>query len=203
LGALGTVADFVLTLFLLFFFVRDGAAMLNVGRRLIPMRAAQRDELFQHLDAVTRAVVIGTGLTALIQGTLVGIAFAIVRLPSPVVFGVIAALLALLPIGGTGLVWVPAAIVLAVQGKWWQAIFMMIWGALLVSLVDNFVRPLLISGRAPVATLTVFIGVLGGVATFGMIGLFLGPVTLALVIALLRFAVTVRRRKEGEEVALS
>lgn len=203
LGALGTVADFALTLFLLFFFVRDGATMLDVGRRLIPMRPKQRDELFQHLDAVTRAVVFGTGLTALMQGTLVGIAFAIVGLPSPVVFGVIAALLALLPVGGTGVVWVPAAIVLALQSHWWQAIFLVVWGALLVSLIDNLVRPLLISGRAPVATLTVFIGVLGGVANFGMIGLFLGPVILALVIALLRFAVTMRRRKEGEDVSFS
>jgi predicted PurR-regulated permease PerM len=100
-------------------------------------------------------------------------------------------------------VWVPAAIVLALQHHWWQAIFMIVWGALLVSLVDNLVRPLLISGRAPVATLTVFIGVLGGVATFGMIGLFLGPVMLALVIALLRFAVKVRLRKEGQDAALS
>jgi len=203
LGALGTVADFALTLFLLFFFIRDGATMLDVGRRLIPMQREQRDELFSHLDAVTRAVVIGTGLTALLQGTMVGIAFAIVSLPSPVVFGVVSALLALLPIGGTAFVWVPASIMLAAQGHWWQAIFMFAWGALLVSLIDNLVRPLLISGRAPVATLTVFIGVLGGVATFGMIGLFLGPVVLALVIALLRFAVTLRRRKEGEEVALS
>jgi predicted PurR-regulated permease PerM len=89
-----------------------------------------------------------------------------------------------------------------VQGHWWQAIFMIAWGVLLVSLIDNLVRPLLISGRAPVATLTVFIGVLGGVAAFGMIGLFLGPVMLALVIALLRFAVALRRRKEGEDVAV-
>ena len=94
-------------------------------------------------------MVYGTGLTALIQGTLVGIAFLIVGLPSPLVFGVIAALAALLPFGGTALVWIPAAIVLAAQGRWGATIFMVIWGALLVSLVDNVVRPMLVSGRAP------------------------------------------------------
>ena len=112
---------------------------------------------------MTRALVYGTGLTALIQGTLVGISFLIVGLPSALVFGVIAALAALLPFGGTALVWVPAAIVLAAQGRWGATIFMVMWGALLVSLVDNVVRPMLVSGRAPVSTLTVFIGVLGGI----------------------------------------
>ena len=95
-------------------------------------------------------MVYGTGLTALIQGALVGIAFLSSGLPSPLVFGVIAALTALLPFGGTALVWVPAAIVLAAQGRMGRAIFMVMWGALLVSLVDNVVRPMLVSGRADV-----------------------------------------------------
>jgi predicted PurR-regulated permease PerM len=90
-------------------------------------------------------------------------------------------------------VWVPAALVLALQGRWGATIFMVIWGGLLVSLVDNVVRPMLVSGRAAVGTLTVFIGVLGGVAAFGAIGLFLGPVVLALIIALIRFALELRR----------
>jgi predicted PurR-regulated permease PerM len=137
---------------------------------------------------VTRAVVLGTLLTALLQGTLVGIGFAIVDLPSPVVFGVVAAIVALLPIGGTALVWVPATIVLAVQGRYGSALFMLLWGALLVGLVDNFLKPLLISGRAEVPTLAAFLGVLGGLAAFGPIGMFLGPVILALAIALVRWA---------------
>jgi predicted PurR-regulated permease PerM len=99
----------------------------------------------------------------------------------------------LLPFGGTALVWIPAVIVLAVQGRYGAAVFMLIWGGLLVSLVDNVVRPMLVSGRAQVGTLTVFIGVLGGLAAFGAIGLFLGPVTLALIIALIRFVLEIRR----------
>jgi predicted PurR-regulated permease PerM len=134
-------------------------------------------------------MVYGTGLTALIQGILVGIAFFILGLASPVVFGVIAALASLLPVGGTALVWVPAVIVLGAQGRWGAMIFLFIWGVLLVSLVDNVVRPMLVSGRAAVGTLTVFIGVLGGIAAFGAIGLFLGPVVLALI----RFMLEMRR----------
>jgi predicted PurR-regulated permease PerM len=199
LGAVGTVFGFVLMVFLLFFIIRDGAGMWRTVRDLIPMTRQQKDKLFDHLAAVTRALVYGTGLTALIQGTLVGISFLIVGLPSALVFGVIAALAALLPFGGTALVWIPAAIALAAQGRWGATIFMVLWGALLVSLVDNVVRPMLVSGRAPVSTLTVFVGVLGGISAFGAIGLFLGPVVLALIIALLQFAVEQRRAEPGQQ----
>jgi predicted PurR-regulated permease PerM len=199
LGAFGAVFGFVLMVFMLFFFIRDGGEMVNTLRELIPMSRQQKKKLFDHLAAVTRALVYGTGMTALIQGTLVGISFLIVGLPSALVFGVIAALAALLPFGGTALVWIPAAIVLAAQGRWGAAAFMVIWGALLVSLVDNIVRPMLVSGRAPVGTLTVFIGVLGGIAAFGAIGLFLGPVVLALIIALLQFALELRRADETKK----
>lgn len=193
LGAIGTVIGFALMLFVLFFFLRDGVKMWNILRELIPMAETSKQRLFDHLAAVTRAVVYGSGLTALIQGALVGIAFAIVGLPSPVVFAVITALAALLPFAGSGLVWLPATIVLAVQQRWGAALFMLLWGALLVSLVDNFVRPWLVSGRAEVGTLTVFIGVLGGIAAFGTIGLIVGPVILALILALLQFTLEVRR----------
>lgn len=193
MGAVGTVVGFILMVFMLFFFIRDGAEMVATLRELIPMSRAYKERLFDHLAGVTRAMVYGAGLTALIQGALVGLAFLFVGLASPVVFGVIAALAALLPVGGSALIWAPALIVLAAQGRWGAAIFMLIWGTLLVSLVDNVVRPMLVSGRAAVGTLTVFIGVLGGLAAFGAIGLFLGPVVLALIIALVRFMLEIRR----------
>lgn len=193
LGAVGTVVGFVLMVFMLFFFIRDGEQFVASAWQLIPMSRPYKAKLFDHLAGVTRAMVYGTGLTALIQGALVGIAFLIVGLSSPVVFAVLAALAALLPVGGSALVWAPAAIVLAAQGRWGATVFMVIWGALLVSLVDNVVRPMLVSGRAEVGTLTVFIGVLGGIAAFGAIGLFLGPLVLALIIALVRFRLEIQR----------
>jgi predicted PurR-regulated permease PerM len=196
LGAIGTAAGLCLTVFFMFFFIRDGAHMMRTTRELIPMRNDKRDALYEHLAAVTRAVVFGTGLTALIQGALVGIAFLIVRLPSPLVFGVLAALLALLPFGGTAIVWLPAVLILAAQDRWAAAIFMLVWGALLVSMIDNFLKPLLISGRAEVATLTVFIGVLGGIAAFGAMGLFMGPVVLALAVALIQFVLDAKHERE-------
>jgi predicted PurR-regulated permease PerM len=187
LGALGTVVGFALMMFILFFVIRDGRRIADTARELIPFEERDKSRLFNHLAAVTRALVYGTGVTALVQGVLVGIAFAIVGLPSPVVFGVIAALAALVPMAGTPVVWVPAAIVLAAQGRWGAAIFMAIAGGFIVT-IDNFLRPWLVSGRAQIGALTVFIGVLGGVSAFGPIGVFLGPLVLALAIALIRFA---------------
>jgi predicted PurR-regulated permease PerM len=105
---------------------------------------------------------------------------------------VIAALAALVPLAGTPLVWVPAVIVLAVQGRWGAALFMGLWGGFVVT-IDNFLRPWLVSGRAQVDALTVFIGVLGGVSAFGPIGVLLGPLVLALAIALVRFTLETRQ----------
>jgi predicted PurR-regulated permease PerM len=190
-GALGTVIGFVLMIFILFFAIRDGRSLFADLRALVPMSETERSRLFAHLGSVLRAMVYGTGVTALVQGALVAIAFAIVGLPSPVVFGVLAALFALIPMMGTPIVWVPAAIMLAADGRTGAAIFMAVWGVG-VTVLDNFLRPLLVSGRAQVGTLTVFMGVLGGVSAFGPIGIFLGPLVLALVIALFRFVLEMR-----------
>lgn len=188
LGALGAFVGLTLMLFILYFFFRDGREIAQRSLALVPLTDEHRAILIGHLSQVTRAVVYGSVLTALLQGALVGVAFAITGLPSPVVFGVIAAVASLVPVVGTGVVVVPAAIVLAAQGRWGMAVFMAVWGVVVVGLADNFVRPLFISGRAEISTLPVFIGVLGGLAAFGPIGLFLGPVVIALALALVRFA---------------
>ncbi|MDP1996666.1 MAG: AI-2E family transporter [Gallionella sp.] len=186
LSALGTVVHFLMMLFLLFFLLRDGRQMLDRAVRLVPMEPQRKRELLKLVGDTTRAVVYGEVLTALFQGALVGIGFAIAGLSSAVVFGVLAAAFALLPVGGTAIVWVPTAIFLAATSQWNGAIFMLIWGTG-VSVSDNLVRPLLISRHAPVSTLTVFIGVIGGVSAFGMIGVIIGPVLLTVIAALLRF----------------
>ena len=187
MSALGTVVSFVVMLFVLFFVLRDGPALAQQVVRMLPIEQRRRTLLWQHLSDVTRAVFLGIGLTALAQGALLGVGFWIAGLPSPLVFGVLGVILALIPMIGPALLWVPAAIWLAIQGHHGHAIFMALWGAVVVSLVDNLLRPLLISGRAEVPTLAVFVGVMGGLAAFGFIGLFVGPIVLGLLVALFRF----------------
>jgi len=186
LGALGTLVGFFFMLFLLFFFLRDGETMFARLKRLIPVPEDHREQLFNHLASVTRGVFYGIGLTAIVQGVLVGIGFAIAGLPSPVVFGVLAAVLALLPAGGAAIVWIPATLYLFVAGHWKMGVFMLIWGVI-TSTSDNFLRPILVSRYAPVSAFTVFVGVVGGIAAFGTIGIVVGPVFLALVAAILQY----------------
>jgi predicted PurR-regulated permease PerM len=192
LGALGTVLNFTVMLFLLFFFIRDGRGMARAAISIVPLEPLRRDELRDRLGAVTRAVVLGTVVTAAVQGMLLAIGFAVVGLTGPVVFGVIAAVLSVVPFGGTALVWVPAVGLLLFQGRYGAAIVLAVIG-FVVSSVDNFLKPLLISGRAVVPTLAVFIGVLGGLIAFGVIGMFLGPVVIALALALVNFTRDSRR----------
>ncbi len=187
LGAVGAVVGLLLMLFILYFFFRDGDEMALRMLRLVPLEDSRKGRLVAHLSAVMKAVVFGALATALVQGGLVGIAFWIAGLPSPVVFGFLTSLAALLPVAGTALVWAPATIALYAQGRPGWALFMLLWGAVLVGSADNFLRPRLISGRAQISTLPVFFGVMGGLAAFGPIGLFVGPLVIALALALIGF----------------
>jgi len=188
LGALGMVVGLCLMLFLLYFFFRDGDQFAARIVRLIPVEEQRKKRLMDYLASVTRAVVLGSVLTALAQGAMIGLGFWIAGLSSPVVFGVLAAVCALLPVGGTAFVWIPGALVLGAEGRWGWGVGLAVWGALVVGSADNVLKPLLISGRAQITTLPVFFGVIGGLSAFGVIGMFLGPVVIALALALLRFA---------------
>ncbi len=188
LGAVGTVLSFTVMFFLLFFLLRDGARMVLTGSALVPMSANRKQMLLTRIEAVTRAVVLGTVLTAMVQGALVGIGFALSGLPAPVVFGVAGAILSVVPFGGTALVWIPGAIALFVKGDIAWGIFLTAWGGILVSTADNFLKPLFISGRAEVPTLAVFIGVIGGLSAFGLVGMFLGPIVISLALTIVKFA---------------
>jgi predicted PurR-regulated permease PerM len=187
LNTAGMVLRFFLMLFILFFMLRDGALWFERVSRLLPLATGKREALFTRLGKVLRAVVYGCGLTALVQGALVCIGFAIAGLSGPIVFGVLASVMALLPFGGAALIWAPAVVYLLATGSIGWAIFMLVWGGV-VSVSDNFIRPVIISRYTPVPTLLVFLGVIGGVAAFGLLGFVVGPVILVLAIELLRYA---------------
>ena len=198
-GALGFIGKFAITLFILFFLLRDGRGMATRLVRLIPMPEARKVLLVRDLTSVTRAVVLGTLLTSALQGTAVALGFLFAGLPSVVFFGVLAALVSLVPLVGTALVWVPGALWLFSQDHNGAAAFLLVWGVLVVSSIDNFVKPLIISGQASVPTLLVFLGVLGGLSGFGVVGLFWGPVLLSVCVGLLRFADDVQSGEHDKE----
>jgi predicted PurR-regulated permease PerM len=186
LGVFGTLVGFFMMLFMLFFFLQDGRAMWVAVTRLIPVEPARRTQLMKYLADVTRAVVFGSAVTALVQGIIVGIGFDIVGIPSPVVFAVIATIAAFLP-AGAAIVLIPAILYLAATGRWGAAIFLTCWTAVLW-IVENVLRPLLTAHHAEVSTLAIFVGAIGGASAFGILGLIVGPVLLSFVVALVRFA---------------
>ncbi|HET9391398.1 MAG TPA: AI-2E family transporter [Steroidobacteraceae bacterium] len=186
LGVMGSLVGFFMMLFLLFFLLRDGRGILARLTGFIPMEARPRGQLLAYLGAVTRAVVFGSVATAVAQGVCVGIGFALVGLPSPLVFAVLATIAAFLP-AGSAIVLVPAVLYLVFAGRWGAAIVMLAWSAG-VAVIDNVLRPFLTSRQAEVSTLAVFVGAIGGASAFGILGLVIGPVLLGFITALLQFA---------------
>jgi predicted PurR-regulated permease PerM/uncharacterized protein YndB with AHSA1/START domain len=173
-----TLGDLFAMLFALFFMLRDGEAMARAVRDLLPLTDADRDRLLRDTRDLVVASVGASMVVAATQGTIGAIAFWLLGLGAPVFWGVVMAFCALLPVVGAALVWVPAGLGLLVSGEIGRGVAMLLVGALGISMADNVLRPLLLSGRASVSGLVVFFGLLGGVAAFGFVGLVIGPIIL-------------------------
>ena len=190
LGVLGDIGRNALklgfTLFTVFFCYRDGDNFVRQVRQVLGRFLGSSGGAY--LGAVgdtARAVVNGLVLTALAQGTLAGIGYAVAGVQAPVLFGIVTALLALVPFG-TPLVWGGVGVGLLWHGEIWGGIGVLLWGALVVSTVDNFIRPWVISSATRIPFVIVLFGVIGGLAAFGLVGLFVGPVVLAVLLAVWR-----------------
>lgn len=178
--------DLFLLLFALFFMFRDGESIVRVVRHLLPFDASvQEDMLQKSRDLIFASVAVGL-IIASVQGALGGIAFALVRLPTPFFWGVLIAFLSLVPVVGSALVWVPAAVWLALTGHWWQGILLAAICGGVAGTTDNILRPLLLHNRAQLNALLLFISVLGGIAVFGMLGIVAGPTIVAAAVGIFR-----------------
>ncbi len=186
LGVFDAMLTVLLVIFLLFFLFRDGQRMAAATLDLLPTDADGRSRMSRSLQSMLAAIFRGSLLCALVQGLLGAIGWWIAGLPSPVLAGVVMAIVSLLPVGGTALVWVPGAVWAWSTGHHTSAIFLFLWGFLVTALlVDAVLRPMLVQGADELTTLIVFLGVFGGLAAFGLLGIFIGPVALAIAVALL------------------
>jgi predicted PurR-regulated permease PerM len=184
-GLATNVLKFALTVLSLFFFYLDGEGLGAQLGRLARIMFPSAPRMLDHVGSVVRAVVFGLIGTALVQGVVAGIGFALFSVPSPIALGAITFVGSFIPAGPT-LIWLGAAAWLLVGGSPGAALGMALYGFLFISSIDNVLRPLLISGgEVPIHFLIVFFGVLGGLASFGMLGLFLGPVLLSVTFALI------------------
>lgn len=177
--------NFVVALFTLFFLLRDGADFLQRLQRLLPMDQEHQERLLKNVVDAVVAVVHGSIVVATVQGLLAGLAYWATGVPFSVLWGVATAFCALLPVGGSALVSIPAAIYLFLQGENVRAIILLVWCLGFVGMVDNILKPLLIGNRLGLPVLLLFFGILGGISLFGAVGIILGPALFALLRALL------------------
>lgn len=184
-ASLGAVVQLFLTLFILFYLLRDRDAALAALRRMMPLNDDETDWLFARVAATVYASVYGHVIVALVQGALGGLMFWWLGLPAPLLWGVAMAIAAMVPVLGPFAIWGPAAVFLLADGNWVKALILTVWGILVVGLIDNILYPALVGDKLRLHTAPVFLSILGGLALFGASGLILGPVVLSVTLALL------------------
>ncbi|MCC2690011.1 MAG: family transporter [Rhizobiaceae bacterium] len=179
--------DFIVSmgvmLYLLFFLFRDGSSLTQRIRSAVPLRAGQRDALLEKFAVVVRAIVKGTVLVAALQGALGGLIFWLMAIPAPVLWGVMMGFMSLLPAIGSSLVWLPVALYLIATGSVTKGLVLIAFGTLVISLVDNLLRPALVGKSTRIPDYLVLITTLGGLSLFGLNGFVIGPAIAAMFIA--------------------
>ena len=175
----------MVTLFSLFFLFRDGHHLKQQLIRLMPLEPAMAKRLFGDVGQSVVANFYGIGAVALSQGSLTGLIFFLLGLPSPLLWAAAAALFSMIPLLGPAIIWAPAALVLGLNGYWGKAAILAAFGVGVIGLADNFIRPYVISGRVNLHPLLIFVSLLGGAQAFGFLGLFIGPAALSLVMTIL------------------
>ncbi len=179
------VMHFLLMVFILFYFLRDGAKMVDYIKHLSPLRTRQEDYIIDSLKRVARGVLMGCLLVAVLQGVAGGVGLAIVGIPA-FFWGAMMALSSLIPVLGTGLVWVPAVVYLFLSGDWKMAIFLSLWCGIFVVGIDTILRPIFMREASRVSTFYILLAILGGIYSFGMLGIFYGPLILSFVMVMLQ-----------------
>jgi len=179
-GFLGTLGDLIAMLFALFFMLRDGDAIVRYVRDRLPFTDQESEKLLRETRDLVVASVGAAIVVAIAQGVLGALAFRIVGISAPAFWGVVMGFASLLPVVGATLVWVPAGIGLVLSGEVWRGVLLLLMGTFGISMADNILRPLLLTGRTSISGFIIFFGLLGGAAAFGFIGLVIGPIILVI-----------------------
>ena len=183
-------------IFTMYYLFRDGEQILDALSDALPLTRSQSEAVFERAREVINASVFGVVTIAVLQGMLGGLAFWVLGLPSPVLWAVVMTFICMIPVARSFLVWLPASVYLVMTGHWPKAVILFLWGILVISTIDNFLRPKLIKGRTKLHELFVFFAVIGGLRVFGVLGIVLGPVVLAITLALLDIFRETNREEE-------
>jgi len=184
-GLAGFAFRFVLLLVATYYFFKDGEKVMGELRKLSPMDKNREEKIIRKFTDITRATMLGTFSSAAIQGVLGGLAFLLIGMPSPLLWGVVMAFMSLVPVLGAFTVWIPAALYLIAIDSYGKAVFILIYGLLTVTLADNVFKPLIIRGGSKIHPVVIFFSILGGLAYFGFSGLIIGPLVTGLTFVVL------------------
>jgi len=188
-GFIDTLLNFILNIFVMLFsmyyFFKDGDKLVDKLGYMSPLPSVYEKELFIKIGSMVKAIVFGVFFAAILQGVAGGIGFIIVGISNPVFWGAVMAFLSLLPVIGTAIVWVPGALILVILGQYWSALFLLIWGMLVIGSLDNIARTYLIGGKAKTYPLMTFFVILGGVLTMSLKGVLVGPLVLMVLMSFL------------------
>jgi predicted PurR-regulated permease PerM len=184
-GSVTVLTQFAITLFVLFFLYRDCGDAINALRQLLPLSEGETERMFERVASTIEATVNGSITVALVQAILAGTVYLILGVPGAVVWGALTFLTALVPVLGTFIVWAPIAGYMALTGSVGKALFLVGWGGLVVGSVDNVLYPYLVGDKLRLHTVPTFFSILGGLSLFGVAGLILGPMALAIALALM------------------
>ncbi len=184
-NATSFLMSFFLMLFVLFFLLRDQEKIIHNIRHILPLSRSQEDTLLYEIEQVSKSAVLGSFLTAIAQGIMGGFAFWLVGFAG-LFWGTMIAAASFIPVVGTALIWLPAALYLFLTGDWTWGIFLTVWGVAVIGSIDNLLRPLLMQGSAGMDTLMIFFSLLGGIQLFGLIGLIYGPLIFAITMVLFK-----------------
>lgn len=180
------VVDAFLVVVSMYYFFLDGPRLLDEGARLLPLDPRYQTEFLREFRSVAHTMIVVNLITAAVQGLAGGVGFWLVGLPQPLAWAALMALLSLVPIVGTGLVWVPAGVGLALAGRTADAAILLAWGVLVIGAIDNLLRPLLAKGRIALHPLLIFVTIFGGIAAFGPAGVIVGPLVGSILMAMVR-----------------
>jgi predicted PurR-regulated permease PerM len=179
-GTVNAILQLFVMLYAMYFFLKDGPSILSRILYFTPLEEDDELKLIQQFVSVTRATIKGSILIGLLQGALAGAAFFALQLPGVAFWSTVMAVLSVIPVLGSGIVWAPAAVILVFTGRVAAGVGLALWGVVVVGLVDNFLRPRLIGRDTKMHDLMVLLSTFGGLAMFGLVGFIIGPIIAAL-----------------------
>jgi len=179
--------NILITFFVIFYLLKDGEILTQKVKKLLPLRKKHQEHIFDKLQDTAYAVLYGSLVVAIVQGVLGALGFYIFGISSPITWGLVMVITALIPLIGTAIIWMPASLLLIGEGITlnnniivWQGIGLLIYSAFIVSTIDNILKPKIIGEKSGVHPILVMFGALGGIAIFGLIGFIIGPLILAI-----------------------